>query len=126
MPRLCSAALRSDAMIREWLEARARAKGLNYSQIISCVERLLMIKKLTGLTNIKLSPLDEGKRVRLHFHFGENKRQPDLELEMPAEDLMAWMTAFQRFQTRHRIPIPPSLRPQGPPLVSIVSTDETD
>ena len=78
-------------------------------------------KRLTDLRFVNIKRVDEGKLVRLRLHFDESTRQPVLELDIPPDDLMALMVALQRFQASHKIPIPPNLRPQGPPLLSVVS-----
>jgi hypothetical protein len=78
-----------------------------------------------SLRRIKLSLKDEERRVRLLLQFEESTRQPDIEIEMGSADVMALMVALKRFQANHHIPIPPNLRPQGPPLLSIVSDDGT-
>lgn len=82
-----------------------------------------MIKPLTGLKKIGLSLLDGGKQVRLYFHFDENNTEVPhpIAMQLDSGDLMALMVALQRFQANHKIPIPPNLRPQGRPFLSIVS-----
>ncbi len=85
-----------------------------------------MNKPLAGLRRIKLSLAEEEKRVRVLFQFLEVARTPDIEMEMAPGDLMALMVGLQRFQAAHQIPIPANLRPQGPPLLTVVSSDEDE
>ena len=79
--------------------------------------------KLTGINRINIS-LIEGKRVRFLLQFGGNKQQSDVEIEMDSGDAMALMRGLEKFQATHQIPIPPTLRPQGPPLLSVVESGE--
>lgn len=72
---------------------------------------------------IRMTCSQDRKTVLFHVLFRDNARQP-IDLTFDAGDVMALMVALQKFQIRHHISIPPNLRPQGTPVLSIVSDDD--
>jgi len=79
--------------------------------------------KLSGLIDVKVSLLEGAEKFQLTLQFGANKPPTSIDIELDNIGLAAIAEAVRRFQTRHKIPIPPSLRPRGIPTLKIVRED---
>lgn len=71
-----------------------------------------------------ISLVSEGRLVRLRLECGAKEPRSLVEIEMPPGDAMGLLIGLQNFQAKHRIPIPPSLRPEGKPRLTVVSDDD--
>ena len=74
------------------------------------------------LSKLKIKP-DEESRL-LQFRPNLHDQTQPVEFETSFEEAMAIMGALQHLQAKYRIPIPASLRPSGPPNLSIVEVEE--
>lgn len=82
-----------------------------------------MVLDLGRPKKIKITPRTEETLFQFHLDFPESSQQP-VEFSLSGADAMALMVGLQKLQARHRIPIPPNLRPQGKPVLSVVLPDE--
>ena len=76
------------------------------------------------LAEVRISPNEDKTEFRFRLEFRESERTESVEFGLPPETVMGLMMALQALQKRHRLPIPSSLRPQGPPSLSVVDGDD--
>jgi hypothetical protein len=78
--------------------------------------------KLGSPTELKLTPNADKTEVRFRLTFPE---APQLvEFSVSSESAMMIMHGLQVLQARHRTPIPARIRPQGKPVLQVVTDDE--
>lgn len=69
---------------------------------------------------------EAGDRFRFRLSPGAGDSHAAIVFEMTDVGLMALLSALQGLQAKHRIPVPPSLRPKrGRPNLTVVTDDET-
>ena len=66
-------------------------------------------------------PGEDQFEIRLEFPETE-KRKP-ISFDASFADTMKLMVSLQQLQAKHKIPIPPNLRPSGKPRLSVVTDD---
>jgi hypothetical protein len=81
-------------------------------------------RKMSGLKSIKFTPTNEKKRSLVRLEFPEEQPPEAIEFALETSQMMYLLTGLQKLQAHHKIPIPESLRPKGPPSLTIVEIEE--
>lgn len=76
---------------------------------------------LTGLSQVRLSPVEENTALRFHLTFQpEKSRQDTVQFQLPSAQAMAVLHALMTMQRKHGWPLPAYARPSGQPSLQVV------
>jgi hypothetical protein len=83
-----------------------------------------MSHRHVDLFRVTLGAPDEKKQsLAIRLDFGASSHDESIEFRVDYHDFAFLIQELQKHQVQYKIPIPPNLRPQGPPALSIVSDD---
>jgi hypothetical protein len=74
-------------------------------------------------SKVRIIPFAPEDRFQILLEFPESEKCAPISFSVSLSDAMGLMSALQTLQAKYKIPIPPSLRPSGPPVLSVVTEE---
>jgi hypothetical protein len=75
-------------------------------------------------TTVRINRISGEDRLRIRFEFSSPEKRKPISWEITFDDGMHLLYGLKDLQAKHKIPIPPSLRPSGKPKLVVVTNDE--